>query len=290
LSEERLFCYNYTMKNYQPTFSVIIPSYNRAYVLWKAIQSVLNQTYPFFELIIVDDASTDDTKKLVKEFSDPRIQYFRFSKNQGQCRARNFGIKKAKGKYIAYLDSDNTWYADFLETMKKSFDQHPSKVIVFCKKNYRLKFIDKGGRTKIARDELTNHRKYFDLPRLWQRRIVIDVNSMCHKKEIVKKVSLKPGEFWDEKMDFWEDWELTLRISQKFPKGFLYINRALLDYEQIIDFFDKTKLFKRWEKNEKHIYDRYKGHPLLEEQNWFPPQKGNKSTLGVIEFLKQEKK
>lgn len=269
--------------NYKPQISVITSTYNHGYVIWKAIQSVIEQTYPYFELLIVDDASSDDTEKVVKEFSDPRLRYFRLPKNIGPAGAKNYGLKKAKGKYIAYLDADNTWYPEFLETMVKALEKNNDKVLVFCKKNYRLTLVEEDGQEVRVRDEFTGHKKYFDLKRLWHRRIMIDTNSMCHRREEIIKLG-----GWDQDIRFWEDWELTLRISKKYPKGFMYINRALLDYEQKIDLAKADETFAMWEQEEAKIFKKHKGYPLLKGQTWFPPKKGNKSTLGVIEFLREK--
>lgn len=268
-----------------PTFSVILPTYNRGYVVWKAIQSVLNQSYPFFELIIINDASTDDTAKVLQQFTDPRLRIVTLKKNQGPAHARNLGLKKAKGKYIAYLDSDNTWYPDFLETVHNAFQKYPDKVLVFSKKNYRLQIQTKPDKTQVLRDETTNHRKHFDLKRLWHRKIVIDTNVMCHTKEAAKKIG-----GWDENLNFWEDWEFTLRLSEKYPKGFLSLNRTLVDYEQTLDFQDRPAAFKDWEKIESYIYRKHQKSPRLKGQKWYPPDQGYKSTSNVITFLKRSKK
>ncbi len=268
---------------YKPEISVIMPTYNRVYILWRAIQSVLKQSYPFFELLIVDDNSKDETEKLVQQFSDPRIRYFKLSRNKGASAARNFGLKKSKAELIAYLDSDNVWYPDFLEVMVNAFKKHKDKVLIFAKKNYRLTLVERNGKEKRIRDEFSNSKKFFDLKRLWHRRILIDTNSMCHKKKAVLAVGA-----WDEKQKFWEDWELTLRLSKKYPKGFLFLNRTLFDYEQKIDLSRADKIFKFWEKEEAKIFKKFKGDPLLEGQTWFPPQKGNKSTLGVVDYLRKK--
>tara|TARA_Y100000992_G_scaffold291141_1_gene247312 strand:+ start:356 stop:1246 length:891 start_codon:yes stop_codon:yes gene_type:complete len=95
-------------------FTVIIPSYNRADVIAKTIQSVLNQTCSNFELIIVDDGSTDSTEKTIFSFKDPRIKYFK-KENAERGAARNFGVSKAKGDYITFLDSDDLLYSKYLE-------------------------------------------------------------------------------------------------------------------------------------------------------------------------------
>lgn len=266
--------------SYQPIFSVILPTYNHCYTLWRAILSVINQTYPFFELIIIDDCSKDETEKLVKTFTDPRIRYYKLKKHSGASAARNFGIRKAKGRYIAYIDADNQWYSDFLETFNHAFKKYPNKVLIFSKKNYRLKVVDEDGRKKNLRDEIYGHRKYFDLKRLWQRKIIIDTNTLVHKKEIINKVG-----GWDEKLDFWEDFEFTLRISKKYPEGILYLNRALVDYEQILDFKDKAKTITAWQKAEKYIFNKHKDHPLIKEQRWYPSKKF-KSTESVVKYLR----
>ena len=89
------------------TVSVIIPTYNRAHLVGRAIRSVLNQTYQDFEIIVVDDCSTDNTEEIVKGFNDHRIRYMRHDRNRGGSAARNTGIKASQGKYIAFLDSDD---------------------------------------------------------------------------------------------------------------------------------------------------------------------------------------
>ena len=86
--------------------SIIIPTYNRARIIQQAIDSVLTQTYQDWELIIVDDGSTDDTEAVVKKNTDKRIRYIKYTPNQGANHARNVGMEAAKGEYFAFLDSD----------------------------------------------------------------------------------------------------------------------------------------------------------------------------------------
>ena len=94
-------------------FSIIIPSYNRAHILPQAITSVLNQTYTNWELIIVDDGSTDATSTIVAGYDDKRIQYHK-KENGGVCSARNYGVNYCIGNYIIFLDSDDAVSADWL--------------------------------------------------------------------------------------------------------------------------------------------------------------------------------
>jgi len=94
--------------------SVVIPTYSRAHVLGRAIQSVLNQTYQDFELIVVDDGSSDNTEEVVRNFTDPRIHYRRHEENRGAAAARNTGIEASRGDYVAFLDSDCEWLPEKL--------------------------------------------------------------------------------------------------------------------------------------------------------------------------------
>lgn len=100
--------------------SIIMPSYNTAKYIGEAIQSVLNQSYQTWELIIIDDCSTDDTDRVVKTFNDSRIKYIKNNRNVGAATSRNYALKKATGKWIAFLDSDDRWKPKKLE-MQLSF-------------------------------------------------------------------------------------------------------------------------------------------------------------------------
>lgn len=108
-----------------PTVSVIIPTYNRAHLVSRAVRSVLNQTYQDFELVVVDDASTDNTEEVVKGFNDDRIRYFRHSENKGPAAARNTGIEAAKGAFIAFLDDDDEWLPHHLALTVETIERLP---------------------------------------------------------------------------------------------------------------------------------------------------------------------
>lgn len=95
--------------------SIIMPSWNTGRFIAESIQSVLNQTYTKWELLIVDDCSTDNTDEVVKSFSDSRIEYFKNKKNSGAALTRNRAIREAKGEWIAFLDSDDLWEPQKLE-------------------------------------------------------------------------------------------------------------------------------------------------------------------------------
>ena len=112
--------------------SVIIPTYNRGNLLGNSIKSVLNQTYKNFEIIVVDDGSTDNTKSVVNQFKDERIKYIKLTENRGSSYARNIGIQNSNGKYITFQDSDDVYYPDKLETQFKNIIYKKSN-LDFCK-------------------------------------------------------------------------------------------------------------------------------------------------------------
>lgn len=104
--------------------SIIMPSYNTGAYIEKSIQSVLNQTYSNWELIIVDDCSTDNTDQIVSTIKDARIKYIKNKKNKGAAVSRNRALREAKGKWIAFLDSDDLWKSQKLEKQIKFMKKH----------------------------------------------------------------------------------------------------------------------------------------------------------------------
>lgn len=112
--------------------SVIIPTYNREKTIEKSIASVLAQDYQDIEVVVVDDGSTDDTEKVVKSISDTRVRYIR-QDNKGACAARNHGALEAKGEFIAFQDSDDTWKTDKLRKQLQAMEQNPEVGIVCCR-------------------------------------------------------------------------------------------------------------------------------------------------------------
>lgn len=111
--------------------SVILPTYNRANLVTDAVQSVIRQTYPNFDLIIIDDGSTDNTREILAPFlADSRVRYIQ-KENGGAASARNLGLELAKGSFIAFIDSDDIWADDKLEVQMEIFDRLPNISLVF---------------------------------------------------------------------------------------------------------------------------------------------------------------
>jgi glycosyltransferase involved in cell wall biosynthesis len=132
----------------QPKVSVIITTYNRAGMLSRAIRSVLEQTFDNLECIIVDDASTDNTKSVVEGFVDKRVIYLQHERQEGASAARNTGIKNASGGYIAYLDSDDEWLPDKLSKQVTFLENCSKKIGVVNCTHYSITY-DHPKRRKI---------------------------------------------------------------------------------------------------------------------------------------------
>jgi glycosyltransferase involved in cell wall biosynthesis len=124
-----------------PTVSVVIPTYNRDAVVTRAIDSVLTQKYDDFEVVVVDDCSTDDTRAVVEGYDDNRVRYVRHDENQGACAARNTGIKHSNGRYVAFLDSDDEWDETKLAKQIKCIEGAQQNVGVIYT-GYRMKQSD----------------------------------------------------------------------------------------------------------------------------------------------------
>lgn len=112
--------------------SVIIPSYNMANFLGEAIQGILNQTYQNFEIIVVNDASTDNTNQVMQQFDDPRVKYIVHPENRYAAAARNTGIQAAEGDLIAFVDADDKVHAEKLATQVGFLERHPEIGLVYC--------------------------------------------------------------------------------------------------------------------------------------------------------------
>lgn len=121
------------MNRQSPLVSVIIPAYNRASTVQKAVESVLTQSYDHLEVLLIDDGSADETAAVIQSIQDPRLRYI-YQQNAGACAARNHGVSLAKGEYIAFHDSDDHWHPDKLEKQMQVLQQTGADAVV-CKMN-----------------------------------------------------------------------------------------------------------------------------------------------------------
>jgi glycosyltransferase involved in cell wall biosynthesis len=189
-----------------PRVSVIVPTYRRARFLSQAIASVVTQSYTDFEVIIVDDASNDDTENVVSRFSDPRIRYIKHETNKGGAAARNTGIKNAIGDFIAFLDDDDEWLPEKLRR----------QVEVLCSSSRKCGCVYTGC-VKVERESgrilqqkiPTQSGDISDS--LLRKNCICSTSSVLLRRECLDKVGL-----FDEKLPSYQDYDMWIRISKHF--------------------------------------------------------------------------
>lgn len=210
---------------HMPIVSIIIPTFNRAQLLIRSLRSVLAQTYEDFEVIVVDDGSTDNTEQVVAGFQDIRINYVKYTPNRGAARARNIGIKMARGQYIAFQDSDDEWLADKLEKQVQVIDFASPQVGIVYTGYWRII-----GQQKTYLPSRNTHPKDGDL-----RKVLLGGNFVTTQTVLLKtECFMKLGTF-DERLLRLQDWEMWLRAS----KHYLF---KLIDEPLVITYFQKESI------------------------------------------------
>ena len=191
----------------QPLVSVIMPTYNHAKFIGKAIESVLNQTYKNLELIVIDNYSEDDTEKIVASHKDDRIVYLKFRNNGIIAASRNHGIKHSYGEYIAFLDSDDIWLSKKLEKQIRLFEISNETAMVYT----RFKTIE--GDTISSRVFPKNGRyKSGNIFKSLYLRSFVACSSVMIKRSVLDQVGLFST---DPDLIAIEDTDLWLRIALK---------------------------------------------------------------------------
>jgi glycosyltransferase involved in cell wall biosynthesis len=187
----------------RPAVTVIIPTFNRASIVVRAIRSVLGQTCQDWELIVVDDCSTDGTEQAVKGFSDKRIKYIRHDRNRLGGAARNTGIRHAQGEYVAFLDSDDEWPPQKLQKELEVFrNSDPAVGLVYT----GTVILDETGRVLEILMATKSGWVYEEL-------LVWNFIGSC-SRVTVKKQALERVAGFDETLVSHQDWDLWLRVAR----------------------------------------------------------------------------
>ncbi len=203
----------------KPRVSVIIPTYNRENMIGNAIESVLNQTFRDFEIVIIDDASDDNTEEVVKGFDDDRIVYILHKEKKGGSAARNTGIKKATGKFIAFLDSDDWWHPKKLEKqLSKMETSRINPELVYT----GIRQVNNDG--KLIKEIIPIFRGNI-FQELLIENVVGTTSSVLLRKEVFSDVG-----FFDENLPSRQDLDLWIRIARKHI--FDYVETPLV-YQRI---------------------------------------------------------
>ncbi len=188
----------------KPLVSIVITCYNYGHYLESCIKSVLDQTYQNFEVILVDDGSTDNTRNIVEPFlDDSRINFIQ-QNNCGQANAKNRGIKQSRGAYIAFLDADDMWHSEKLAKQIPLFAD-PKVAVVFS----RAMYIDEYGNDLNL--EITSFNKYIQPKEGRVLKHLLFDNFIPFSSAVVRRELIKDG--FNEKIKMGIDWELWLKLS-----------------------------------------------------------------------------
>lgn len=251
------------MKKDKPLISVVIPTYKRSDTLWKAINSVINQEYTNWELFVVDDNDKNTmfrkrNEKLMKRYSDdPRINYLKHRRNKGGSAARNTGIKKSSGKYIALLDDDDYWLPEKLSLQQKKI----KKLSKEWGGVYTQKIIEKENDFKEVlykkRGDLTEE--------ILLMEAFISTSSLLLKDTVFKNIG-----YFDENFQRHQDYEFLLRFFRQYKLDVLeepLVVQGGLPTQLKASTIEKAKIryFKKFEedikrlslKTQKKIYSRH---------------------------------
>ncbi|MEB8389456.1 glycosyltransferase family 2 protein [Rhodobacteraceae bacterium KMM 6894] len=249
-----------------PAVSVVLPTFNRAHCLPGAMTSVLDQSFKDLELLIVDDASTEDIKAVVTEINDPRIRYLRLERNSGAAAARNVGLAKALGNYIAFQDSDDIWLPGKLAKQLELLKAQPPEVgvvtglkIIYGRDTAR---VHGPGRVDCAPDP----NRPFTLQEDQLKRSLVE-NRISLQNALFRRDCMPDIAWFDPRAKANNDWEFVVRLSQH--KLILEVVEpvvlAMLSPDSISAKPRKraTGFLRILQKN-KHVYARYPN-----EYGWF---------------------
>ena len=210
--------------------SVIMPAYNAEGTIVESIQSILCQTYSNFEIIIVNDGSSDGTTTIVNSiFSDSRIILKEIS-NAGVANARNTGMNLATGDYIAFLDSDDIWDTGFLASCIQAFDEKDNISAVYTHYKIFKSNVDQNINGLQNRYKFINNSLY--------RIMIYDYIPMS--ASMIKRSVVLDGDFFDTRYFGTEDWEFWIRIISKYDV--YYISKPLVYYREHSNGISKNKL------------------------------------------------
>jgi glycosyltransferase involved in cell wall biosynthesis len=207
-----------TMTSDAPRVSVVIPTCNRSNLLSGAISSVLSQTWYDFELLVVDDASEDQTSEVVASFSDPRIVYLRQEQRLGGGATRNTGINNSRGEIIAFLDDDDEWLPEKLARQMRIFLSNPSAVGVVYTGYWIIDWPSSkvvGQKTPVKRGDLSRE--------ILLGNCVGGTSSVAVRKSCFAEVGL-----FDQRLTSYQDYDLWIRMAKSFH--FDFIQEPLVKY------------------------------------------------------------
>lgn len=197
----------------EPLVSVVMPAYNHEHYVAEAIGSLLDQTFEDWELVVTDDGSTDATVEVIRAFDDPRIRLNVFEHNRGACTAMNDAIARARGRYVAVLNSDDAFLPHKLATQLEYLEKNPDRAAVFS----RVEFMDEAG------DPLApgahHYTGIFDQPYPGRcgllRAFFMHGNSLCHPSVLIRAEIYRDVGLYDVRLAQLPDYDMWIRVLMR---------------------------------------------------------------------------
>ncbi len=255
----------------RPKVSIIIPAYNHSQYVGQAVQSVLDQSFRGFEIIVVDDGSTDDTRTVVSQFGN-KVRYL-WQENQGLSAARNNGIRTAAGEFIGLLDADDLLEPNFLSTLLPILDLHLDVDAVYC----GYQFID-------DQDNPLPQRETRSLPEGRFHEAILDGNFLAPESILARRDCYRKVGLFDEELQACEDWDMWLRISRQHKvigtSCVLTLHRVLPDSMST----DPERMLR----NRMAVLSKYFGRRVPQTSMWSDKRRrahGRAYLMSSVEFL-----
>lgn len=235
-----------------PFFSVIIPLYNKESFIENTINSVLNQTFTDYEIIIVNDGSTDKSEQIIQKFNDSSIRYYT-KENGGASTARNLGIELAQGQYITFLDADDFWYPYFLKTFHTAIVSNPDAKVFGAR--IEIELADKKIYPAVYNFDLTKKYQFLNyFKNSLKESILMTISSVFHRS-VFDQIGV-----FDTTIKSGQDTDLWIRIGLVYPVLFSNIIVARYCYDpkslsKNTQYFIGKLNFSKFEKSEQENKD-----------------------------------
>jgi glycosyltransferase involved in cell wall biosynthesis len=212
-----------------PTISIIIPAYNAENTILKTINSVQQQTFSDFELIVIINGSTDGTLELLKTVEDKRLKIFTLEKNAGPARARNHGIAQATGEFITFIDADDIWTPDKLELQLAALRQNPEAGVAY---SWTCVMTEDGQQAFQGEPLYFKGNVY---PDMLFRNFISSGSNVMIRRQAVESVGV-----FDTTFGYSEDWDYFLRLARDWP--FVVVPKTQIFYRQSSSSLSSTNL------------------------------------------------
>lgn len=253
-----------------PTFSIIVPTYNRAWILERTLKSIFNQSCTDWELIIIDDGSTDATESVVAHAKKTHNEIiYRYQPNAGAAAARQYGLSLAHGKWVTYVDSDDELYPQYLSTALQFFDEHTPVFFAMCNVDREIVLEDKQHNTiaHIVEPPTTKDPQLITLQD-YAHWIIKPCGTgiFCRRDIITENI------VWDSSFRLLEDIDYLMQLGLRYPEHFGFIPDKIFHQYQMYgndgvcsgaDYADWATYFEKF-------YLKHQNHPLMRGQTWYP--------------------